>query len=191
MRHIHQAGHDNQIIRKLPQGADNQPHDSYSHRPSAALLRPSELDGTSKCHQSGGNQPNPKAMIERASKLFPEREHIAAAAIWQQILASIENKLGLNSLDVAISLSQLHLLLSEQDQHAAAEPFCRRALSIREKVLGPDHPVKQIWITVDRRGSRAIKYRHHLTAISNYFFRSLSAVIGMMTEKIAGLCGET
>ncbi len=81
-------------------------------------------------------------MIERASKMFPEREHIAAAVIWQQILVSIENKLWLNSLHVAISLNQLHLLLSEQDQNAAAEPFCRRALSIREKVLGTDHPLK-------------------------------------------------
>jgi hypothetical protein len=108
-------------------------------------------------------------MIERASKLCSGRKCITAAVIWQQILVGIENKLGPNSLYVAISLNQLGLLLSEQDQHAAAEPFYRRALSIRDKVLGPDHPAKQMWITVDGRGSWAIRCRHHLTAISNCF----------------------
>jgi tetratricopeptide (TPR) repeat protein len=41
---------------------------------------------------------------------------------------------------VATSLDYLTVLYGDQGQYLKAEPFCRRALAIREKVLGPDHP---------------------------------------------------
>jgi hypothetical protein len=38
------------------------------------------------------------------------------------------------------SLNNLATLYYEQGQYAQAEPLHRRALAIREKALGPDHP---------------------------------------------------
>jgi formylglycine-generating enzyme required for sulfatase activity len=38
------------------------------------------------------------------------------------------------------SVNNLAILLSDQGDYAAAEPFCRRALEGYEKSLGPDHP---------------------------------------------------
>jgi tetratricopeptide (TPR) repeat protein len=42
--------------------------------------------------------------------------------------------------DEATSLNNLARLLRDQGAFAEAQPFCERALAIREKVLGPDHP---------------------------------------------------
>ena len=41
---------------------------------------------------------------------------------------------------MATSLNSLAVLYLAQDQHAQAEPLYQRALAIREKALGPDHP---------------------------------------------------
>jgi len=41
---------------------------------------------------------------------------------------------------VATSLSNLAALHDSQDQYAKAEPLYNRALAIREKALGPEHP---------------------------------------------------
>jgi tetratricopeptide (TPR) repeat protein len=41
---------------------------------------------------------------------------------------------------LAASLSKLAYLYKSQGQYEAAEPLYRRALAIRERVLGPDHP---------------------------------------------------
>ena len=39
-----------------------------------------------------------------------------------------------------ISLNNLALLYRAQGQYAKAEPLYQRALGIREKALGPEHP---------------------------------------------------
>ena len=41
---------------------------------------------------------------------------------------------------MANSLNNLAELYRAQDRYAEAEPFQKRALAIREKALGPDHP---------------------------------------------------
>src|SRR5215470_2780458 len=50
-----------------------------------------------------------------------------------------ENVLG-GDLDTATSLNNLAVLLSAKGDYAGAERLYRRALAIREKVLGPEHP---------------------------------------------------
>lgn len=44
-------------------------------------------------------------------------------------------------LQVALSLANLAALLQAQGKGPAAEELVRRALSIREDALGPDHPL--------------------------------------------------
>jgi tetratricopeptide (TPR) repeat protein len=41
---------------------------------------------------------------------------------------------------VAVSLNNLAKLYYAQGQYAQAEPLYRRALAIKEKALGPEHP---------------------------------------------------
>ncbi|MCP9779426.1 CHAT domain-containing protein [Cyanobium sp. To12R1] len=91
-------------------------------------------------NQSTRNQPDLKAMIERAEKLRTEEKFGPAATIWQQILLVVEKLHGPDHPDVANSLSNLAFLLNTQGRYAAAEPLYRRSLAIREKALGPDHP---------------------------------------------------
>ena len=43
--------------------------------------------------------------------------------------------------NVATSLNNLAALYKAKGQFADAEPLYQRALAIREKVLGPDHPI--------------------------------------------------
>ena len=45
-----------------------------------------------------------------------------------------------NTLDVAMSLNNLAMLLHTEGKYAEAEPLHRRALAMREKALGPEHP---------------------------------------------------
>ena len=40
-----------------------------------------------------------------------------------------------------MSLNNLATLYQAQDHHAEAEPLHQRALAIREKTLGPEHPL--------------------------------------------------
>src|SRR5262249_40802065 len=42
--------------------------------------------------------------------------------------------------DVATSLHNLAILYADQGRYAEAEPLYKRALAIREKVLGDEHP---------------------------------------------------
>jgi len=90
--------------------------------------------------KSHSRQPDVKAMVERADKLYSEGKYRDAAAIWQQILAIQEKTLGPDHPEVATSLNYLALLQSFQGQNAAAKPLYRRSLAIREKALGPAHP---------------------------------------------------
>ncbi len=91
-------------------------------------------------NESTSDQPDLKAMIERAEKLRTEGKFGPAATIWQQILLIVEKLHGPEHPDVAISLSNLAFVLTTQGQYAAAEPLYRRSLVILEKALGPDHP---------------------------------------------------
>ncbi len=46
-------------------------------------------------------------------------------------------------MQVALSLTNLAALMQAQGKYEAAEELLRRALSIREDALGPDHPMVQ------------------------------------------------
>jgi len=46
----------------------------------------------------------------------------------------------LRNTHVATSLNNLAGLYAEQGKYAESEPLYKRALEIREKALGPDHP---------------------------------------------------
>ncbi len=52
-----------------------------------------------------------------------------------------EEVLGGNHPDVAISLNNLAVLLSNTGRIEEAEPLLRRALQIRESNYGPEHPL--------------------------------------------------
>ena len=51
-----------------------------------------------------------------------------------------EQQLGPEHLYTAESLYNLARLFASQGRHAEAEPLFRRALTIREEKLGPEHP---------------------------------------------------
>ena len=46
----------------------------------------------------------------------------------------------LTSKQVVPTLNNLAVLYGKWDKYKDAEPFCKRPLNIREKVLGKDHP---------------------------------------------------
>ncbi|KAM9294300.1 kinesin light chain 1 [Gastrophryne carolinensis] len=49
-------------------------------------------------------------------------------------------ELGLSEAQVAATLNNLAVLYGKRGKYKEAEPLCKRALEIREKVLGKDHP---------------------------------------------------
>jgi tetratricopeptide (TPR) repeat protein len=57
-----------------------------------------------------------------------------------QICAAWVRKWNIQSDRAALLLHKAAFYLGERAQYAEAEPLYRRALSIREKVLGPEHP---------------------------------------------------
>jgi tetratricopeptide (TPR) repeat protein len=61
-------------------------------------------------------------------------------ALYEDIKAILEGKLGPDHPDVPTILSNLANLYQSQGIYAEAEPRYKRALEITEKALGPDHP---------------------------------------------------
>ncbi len=62
---------------------------------------------------------------------------------------------------VALSLANMAALLQAQGKMAAAEEHMRRALSIREDALGPDHPLVRRAIPGGQQGN-SLKSLHLL-----------------------------
>lgn len=63
-------------------------------------------------------------------------------------------------LQVALSLANLAALMQAQGRTSTAEELLRRALSIREDALGPDHPM--------------VRLQHVLVTCTGQFSRRLS-----------------
>jgi hypothetical protein len=59
-------------------------------------------------------------------------------------LGSWEKALGPDHSEVAESLNDLGLMYREQGRRDGAEPLPARALSIRERTLGSDHPLTKV-----------------------------------------------
>ena len=55
-------------------------------------------------------------------------------------MSKLEHALGEDSIAVATSLKNLGLLYRDEGRYADAELSYKRALALREKLLGPDHP---------------------------------------------------
>jgi tetratricopeptide (TPR) repeat protein len=55
----------------------------------------------------------------------------------------VEEVLGEEHPDMALSLNNLAALYDNQGRYAEAEPLYQRALAIVEKVLGEEHPSSQ------------------------------------------------
>jgi hypothetical protein len=56
------------------------------------------------------------------------------------MLAIEEKTAGPDNLDVAASANELALLYNCEEKYADAEIFYKKAIQIREKNLGPEHP---------------------------------------------------
>lgn len=77
------------------------------------------------------NQAGLKALDETR---YPEAERLFKSAISELEAA------GLDSPDLASSLSNLAIVYMNQKKFAQAEPLYKRALEIYERTKGPDHP---------------------------------------------------
>lgn len=60
--------------------------------------------------------------------------------LYKQALAIREKALGSDHPDIAVSLSNLGVLYTNQGKYRDAEPLYQRALAIRQKALGTRHP---------------------------------------------------
>src|SRR4051794_33976145 len=69
-----------------------------------------------------------------ADRRLPEAER------WLKQARAEAEKLGPESLAMAHALGALGALSLVQDEHAEAEAFLARSLTIKEKTLGPDDP---------------------------------------------------
>jgi len=84
-------------------------------------------------------------VVRAINRTFPNVEF----STWQrcerllphaQACAELVEKWGLEFPEAARLLNQAGFYLKERARYAEAEPLYRRALAIREKVLGPEHP---------------------------------------------------
>jgi tetratricopeptide (TPR) repeat protein len=83
-----------------------------------------------------------RLLYEAGSYLYARARYPEAGSLLKQALAIREQqaKSGAVDLDTALLLNSLASLYQAQGWYAEAEPLFRRALSICEKRLGPQHP---------------------------------------------------
>jgi len=74
-----------------------------------------------------------------AVKAYEQADYAEAEKLFLAALKEAE-KFGDQVLRLATSLNNLATLYYSQGKYAQAEPLFRRALAIREKALGPEHP---------------------------------------------------
>ena len=72
-------------------------------------------------------------------KAYEQGHYAKAEKLWVAAFKEAE-KFGPQDPRLATSLNNLAVLYYSQGTYGEAEPFYKRALAIREKVLGPDHP---------------------------------------------------
>ena len=75
---------------------------------------------------------------KKGAQHYERGEYSQAAAMLRLALEEAEANGDL--ADVATTLNNLALLYKNLGKYAEAEPLYSRALAIREKALGPDHP---------------------------------------------------
>ncbi|MCK4403862.1 MAG: tetratricopeptide repeat protein, partial [candidate division Zixibacteria bacterium] len=81
-----------------------------------------------------------ETLMQHAKQLYEKGEYGVATSVAQEALRIAETTLGLADPKTGTSINNLALLYDSQGKYAEAEPLYKRALEIREKVLGSDHP---------------------------------------------------
>ncbi len=79
------------------------------------------------------------SIMADAAKAYQQADYAQAEKLLLAALKEAE-KFGEQDPRLAASLNNLAALYDTQGKYAQAEPLYRRALAIREKVLGPEHP---------------------------------------------------
>jgi CHAT domain-containing protein/lipopolysaccharide biosynthesis regulator YciM len=80
----------------------------------------------------------------QVSELHQAGHYAEAIPLAEQVLAIREQALGVNHLDVAISLNDLGGLYQDQGNYTQAQPLYQRSLAIREQALEANHPLVAI-----------------------------------------------
>src|SRR5262245_62677060 len=73
-------------------------------------------------------------------QLIARGDHAAALAEAQKLEAAAKAQFGINHTSYAYALNTLATVYLAQQKYDEAEELYRRAMAIREKVLGDDHP---------------------------------------------------
>jgi hypothetical protein len=130
------------------------------HRLVQAVIRAEMDDGTRRAYAEHAVRAVDAAFPELEFSNWPECDRLLPHAL---VCADWIEADGMQHDEAARLLNEAGCYLSERAQYAAAEPLYRRALAIREKALGPEHPgtaeASTTWrhSTTDRsvRGGRA------------------------------------
>ncbi len=80
-----------------------------------------------------------KTAVEEARALEARGDFVAAAALWERILVTVETQVGPNHPTTAVALSALANLVKAQGAYPRAEALYLRALAISEQANGPSH----------------------------------------------------
>ena len=78
--------------------------------------------------------------INAIGQLIMRGDHAAALAEAQKLEAAAKAQFGINHTSYALALNTLATVRVAQQKYDEAEGLYRRAMAIREKVLGDDHP---------------------------------------------------
>ena len=78
-------------------------------------------------------------LYQQALQLYRAGQHSDATSVAERALAIAERQ-GAEQLNTASALNLLGLLYAAQGRYADAEPVYKRALALREKALGLEHP---------------------------------------------------
>lgn len=77
-----------------------------------------------------------KRMTEQAEKLESQGMYVAAAEIWQKLLAGTEKNIGQDHANTSLILNNLGVLMRKQGKYDEAEYLYRKALIVNEKTFG-------------------------------------------------------
>ena len=78
-----------------------------------------------------------ESYITAAQQAYQQADYAEAE---KQLEAALKEAEAFDDVRLATSLNNLALLYKAQGRYAEAEPLYQRALAIREKALGPEHP---------------------------------------------------
>ncbi|MCP9850979.1 CHAT domain-containing tetratricopeptide repeat protein [Cyanobium sp. Morenito 9A2] len=81
-----------------------------------------------------------QAWIQRASALQAKGSYAEAAALWEQVVATMERERGAEDPDTLAALNNVAALKVKASAYAGAEPLYLRVLAVRERRLGPQSP---------------------------------------------------